>query len=508
MKNLKLIILFIITFSFLICSPFFLYSQIKIYDFEKVNYLSNPNYSVIEGNNLFSINYSLFQSPDGGDCNFKFLRYDLKDGKVNEILNAEISEGSDCYRPKMMYKSGNDIITVSEISNVNRAVNDKISVTIHSDNKSKTYFEKNIPPTERIINDIVRPLIKNTFYKLDYISTITNDKFLTYKLYKYTIDNNELEKGLINKQILNSQLSFNILVYDNENYFSTINIFNKVLSYDEVVDTMSKFEIYRFNKLNYSLDTLIIDNEFTYFFPQTFEMGKKFYIVVSKQDSTTKNKYLLDNKLTIFCYDIELNIIEKIKELEFKNKVQVNDIHYDEYSDHLYFYGSSYDNSKSIADGTYSDYWISVIDTDFNIKNEFSWIGTDVDRLEEEVYYLKSDEEGLLVGLGEHDIVNRDNNRTNFFKMSRDLVTDVNQPTTTFNFSLYPNPTTNFININTLGLPYNLELYDYSGRKVIERIGIFEIDYDLDVSEFPQGLYTLKVDNKGIIHSKNLIITK
>lgn len=498
----------VVSLLLLIFSPNCLYTQIKVYDFEKVNYLSNPNYSVIDGDYLFSINISFFQSPNGGDCNYKFVRYDLKDGKINEILNADISEGSDCYRPKMMYKSEEEIITISEISNLNSATNDKVSVTIHSDNLSKTYFEKLSLPTVRILNDEVRPFIDNSFYKLDFITSNTDEIFYTNNLYKISLVDDYLDKQLVFTNNINSQLSHDILIYDNSDYFTTFNIFNSLLDYEEIVDTMSKFEIYRINKLDLAVDTIILEKEYTYVSPKTFEFDNKFYFAVNKQDSSVKNKYLLDNKITIFGYDIENNKIEKVVDFEFNHKIELRNIHFDEYTGMIYFYGSASTNGKTFVDGTYSDYWISVIDTGFNIKKEFTWNGTDVDRLEEEVYYLTSDDEGLIIGLGEHDIVNRVNNKTYFIKMSRDLITDVNQPITTFNFSLYPNPTSSFINIKTFGLPYNLELYDYSGRKVIEKIGIFEIDYNLDVSEFPQGLYTLKVDNKGIIQSKNLIITK
>lgn len=498
----------VVSFLLLICSPIFLYSQIKLYDFEKVNYLSNPNFSVIDGDYLFSINYSLFQSPDGGDCNYKFVRYDLKDGKVNEILNADISEGSDCYRPKMLYRSGEEIITISEISNINEATNDKVSVTIHSDNISKTYFEKQSQPSVRILNDKVRPFIDNSFYKLDYSSSNTDEIFYTNKLYKITIDDDYLDKQLVFTNIIDSQFSHDVLIYDNSDYFTTFNLFNSLLDYEEIIDTLSKFEIYRFNKLDLSIDTIIIEKKYTYISPKTFEINNKFYFAVSKQDSSIKNKYLLDNKITIFGYEIETNKFEKVVDIEFNHKIELKNIHFDEYTGMIYFYGSASTNGKTFGDGTYSDYWISVIDTAFNIKNEFSWNGTNVDRLEEEVYYLNTDNEGLIIGIGEHDIVDRNNNKSNFIKMSRDLVSDVNQPVPAVNFSLYPNPTTNYINIKTFGLPYNLELFNYSGKKVIEKSGIFDIDYNLDISEFPQGIYTLKVNNKGIIQTKNLIITK
>lgn len=457
------------------------------------------------GNDLVSINTKSLIIPGEKQFNYFIVHYNLEDGSIQDSRAIELGLVSESYFVKSMYKHNEDIVIVSKRL---EKIPNQVTLTKLSNNGIKVYFEKENTYNENILIDKYRPLINDTFYKIDPTSIFGDVNYQTQKLYKIKIDGDSLDKQLVFTLKTESQYTTDYIIYDNANYFTVLNIYNSLLFEEGIIDTLNKFEIYRINKLDLAVDTIILEKEFTYLSPKTFEFDNKFYFAVNKQDSSVKNKYLLDNKITIFGYDIENNKIEKVVDFEFNHKIELRNIHFDEYTGMIYFYGSASTNGKTFVDGTYSDYWISVIDTGFNIKKEFTWNGTDVDRLEEEVYYLTSDDEGLIIGLGEHDIVNRVNNKTYFIKMSRDLITDVNQPITTFNFSLYPNPTSSFINIKTFGLPYNLELYDYSGRKVIEKIGIFEIDYNLDVSEFPQGLYTLKVDNKGIIQSKNLIITK
>lgn len=495
----------VVSLLLLIFSPISLYSQIKIFDFESVNYLFNPFKSIIMGNDLVSINTKSLIIPGEKQFNYFIVHYNLEDGSIQDSRAIELGLVSESYFVKSMYKHNEDIVIVSKRL---EKIPNQVTLTKLSNNGIKVYFEKENTYNENILIDKYRPLINDTFYKIDPTSIFGDVNYQTQKLYKIEIDGDSLDKQLVFTLNTESQYTIDYIIYDNANYFTVLNIYNSVLFEQGIVDTLNKFEIYRINKLDLTVDTLVIDKEFTYFSPKTFEINDKFYFAVGKQDSSIKNNYLLDNKITIFGYDIETNKLEKVKELEFKNKFELNDIHYDKFSNHLYFYGSSFKDNKISIDGTFSDYWIAEVDNEFNLKNELKWNWTTEERLRESVYTLNSDSEGLIISIGETDMFNSSNSKYYFFKMSRDLVTDVNQPITTFNFSLYPNPTRNFIKIKTLGLPYNLELYDYSGRKVIEKIGIFEIDYNLDVSEFPQGLYTLKVDNKGIIQSKNLIITK
>ncbi|NNK82087.1 MAG: T9SS type A sorting domain-containing protein [Flavobacteriaceae bacterium] len=57
---------------------------------------------------------------------------------------------------------------------------------------------------------------------------------------------------------------------------------------------------------------------------------------------------------------------------------------------------------------------------------------------------------------------------------------------------IYPNPTSNFLNIKNLKENQNIEIYDILGNKVIELYYI--IDTTIDISNLSKGLYFLKVN--------------
>ncbi len=482
-----------------------LYSQQKIFDFERLNYLNNPNKSIVAGDLLVTLNSKSFLAPGENQWSNYIVHYNLKDGSIQESKPISLGLEKESYFVKLMYKQIEDIIIVSKRLEL---IPNQVTLTKITGDEIKVYHEKANSYYERILEDKYRPLIGDTFYKIDPTRFSGDVNYQVQKLYKISIDGDSLEKVLVYYLKTESQYTVDYLVYDDANYFTVFNIYNSLLFEEGVDDTLSKFEIYRINKFNLSVDTLIIENEFTYLSGKTFEVNNKFYVAFSKQDSSVKNKYLLDNKITIFEYVIGTNELKKVVDFEFNHKVDLENIYYDKYTNSLYFYGNASTNKKTYADLTYSDYWIAEIDDNFNIKNEFSWSWSSLDRLKENVYNLNSDEEGLIISMGEYDITNSIPYKSYFFKMSRDLVTSIVETSDNSLFTVFPNPTCDFINLNTIALPYNIELYDYTGRKVIEQSDINDKDFRLDIREIPQGIYTLKVESIGVKQSKNVFITK
>ncbi|PKL79653.1 MAG: hypothetical protein CVV25_07225 [Ignavibacteriae bacterium HGW-Ignavibacteriae-4] len=505
MNMQKVVLSSIVCLLILICSSNHLYSQQKIFDFGRLNYLNNPNKSIIDGDLLVSLNSKSFLAPGESQFNNYLVRYSLIDGSIQESKPISLGLENESYFVKSMYKNGEDIVIVSKRLEL---IPNQVTLTKVSGHEIKVYHEKANSYYERILEDKYRPLIGNTFYKIDPTRFWGDVNYQIQKLYKISVDGDSLDKALVYNLKTQSQYTVDYVVYDDANYFTVLNIYNSLLFEEGVDDTLSKFEIYRINKFNLSVDTLIIENEFTYLSAKTFEVNNKFYVAFSKQDSSVKNVYLLDNKITIFEYDIDANKLEKVVDFEFKHKVELENIHYDKYTNRVYFYGNASTNKKTYADLTYSDYWLAEIDNNFNIKNEFSWSWSSLDRLKENIYNLNSDEEGLIISMGEYDITNSIPYKPYFFKMSRDLVTNIDEISDNSLFTVFPNPTSDLINLNSIELPYNLELYDYTGRRVIEQSGIYDKDLRIDIREFPQGIYTLKVESKGVNQSKNVIITK
>jgi hypothetical protein len=93
------------------------------------------------------------------------------------------------------------------------------------------------------------------------------------------------------------------------------------------------------------------------------------------------------------------------------------------------------------------------------------------------------------------------------------------EPTSTFNqlnvqnIKLYPNPTTNILNVevifNTSVKEVKLELTDILGRKIwnsLQQSNIQELKYQFDVSDIPVGSYFLRIIADGKILTKKIII--
>jgi len=97
-----------------------------------------------------------------------------------------------------------------------------------------------------------------------------------------------------------------------------------------------------------------------------------------------------------------------------------------------------------------------------------------------------------------------------------DLPSDITLPCSTFsnetfienNLKIYPNPAQDVLNIKgVVGVGNaNLKIYDLNGRLIIKQAFNFENDQNINVSEFENGLYIVKIENSRVNFSKKLII--
>lgn len=74
-----------------------------------------------------------------------------------------------------------------------------------------------------------------------------------------------------------------------------------------------------------------------------------------------------------------------------------------------------------------------------------------------------------------------------------------------FDFSVYPNPTSEFVNINRIPQNSMLRIINLTGKVVYEQIvlGNFE---SVNVSGFTSGIYLIQIENNGSVANKKLII--
>lgn len=488
MKNLILILFIYLSNSY------FLDAQTKIFEFETKDSLTNPSYFQIIQDKLVSLNYIYKKDTvNKEECEFKYVIYDLKDGTIVEVKDAKLYQQNYCYRPTYVYTQGDDFIS---ISNYQTGFNNRVSLSKFEDGKLNIYLEKQNDYDKRIINDHKRPLRGNTFYKMDYRNNTESPNELIYELFKLSIFEDSLKKELVYSYKTKSQLSKESITFDNDIFFTTLNLYRDIFNDNGTKDSLCRFEIFRINKNTLSLDTLIIENDYNYEIINQIEIEDKVYFLCYRQDKSIKNSFLLDNDATIFVYDIASNAFLKSKDLIFDYNVDISKFYFDKFSEKYYIVGSASTIENPDFNNSFSDYWIAILDNNFNKVNEVVWSETNIERYGENIYNISSDKEGLIVFSGEYDIADFTHSKPGFYKIGREKLTTVNIASNESNFSFSPNPSFDLITINSLTLPYNLEIFDLSGKVIIKKDNINTVNYRLDLHEIINGLYFINVNGK------------
>mgnify|MGYP005678632293 CR=1 FL=1 len=83
------------------------------------------------------------------------------------------------------------------------------------------------------------------------------------------------------------------------------------------------------------------------------------------------------------------------------------------------------------------------------------------------------------------------------YKRSTNNVTNVGGKITEQNIAIFPNPSTNFIQIAGIEKPVNYQIYDLIGSKVSE--GIISRNDKINIKNQKEGIYFLKLENGNII---------
>lgn len=74
------------------------------------------------------------------------------------------------------------------------------------------------------------------------------------------------------------------------------------------------------------------------------------------------------------------------------------------------------------------------------------------------------------------------------------------------NFSAFPNPATNFIQLKAAEAIQAIQLFDIGGRMAVELNSINQVQYNLNVSELPKGMYFAKIQfDRGLISQKIIV---
>ena len=76
-------------------------------------------------------------------------------------------------------------------------------------------------------------------------------------------------------------------------------------------------------------------------------------------------------------------------------------------------------------------------------------------------------------------------------------------------FSMYPNPTTNYVNLSFSNASKNIDIavFDVLGKQVFskQKAELIDSSFTLDVSNYNNGLYFVKINSEGKTITKKLI---
>ena len=89
-------------------------------------------------------------------------------------------------------------------------------------------------------------------------------------------------------------------------------------------------------------------------------------------------------------------------------------------------------------------------------------------------------------------------------KLSQTITTSINEHNDNNNIAIYPNPATNFIDIETDLKDYSISIFDNMG-KLISKEKVNQNKIQIDISNFSNGLYFIQLQNNDKMISKKFI---
>ena len=73
-------------------------------------------------------------------------------------------------------------------------------------------------------------------------------------------------------------------------------------------------------------------------------------------------------------------------------------------------------------------------------------------------------------------------------------------------FSIYPNPTSDYLSINSItNNPYQIHLFDTNGKLILEKVDLQQ-NTRIDIHNFPSGIYFIQIQQEGNTYTEKIII--
>ncbi len=462
-----------------------------ITDFQKVDSLSFPFSFGINDFELRGVSYDAkYESRDS--CNIMLVNYNLESGELKNKSFLNLKD-KDCLFPYYFNFDPNGVRIV--LSTQSRPV--RLTLYENENNIIKTYYET--ASYTRSISTYMNSISKSYedhFYVLaskNLVIDMVSDGSIVNDLYKVSIVGDSLERELVDKVIPINQTSKDFLVLENDTYFTTITLYNKIIDVEPYIDSVSKINIRRYNKLTKEVDISNIDKDYSFWFVDDFAIDGRTYFLCQQQDTSIRNDYQLNSKATIFEYDFENNMLIKSRELSFNSNVGIRSLDYDEQKKVLYLAGYSKDNSVDTDYEYYSDYWITSFDNSFDKIKELSWTEAPEERYGEVIYKIQSDSRGIFIYKRRIDIVFEENSDSWFQLIDFDSITTVEGDSVS-SVSISYDESSQSLKIYSDSSFSEVSVFDLSGAKVLTHYNN-SIQNRINLKELTSGIYFVKVNN-------------
>lgn len=433
------------------------------------------------------------KNSNNSECDYKYVTYNSNTGAIENIQDFYylISEKY-CLYPQELFVEVDTKYLYSTPPDLGE--NNQLVLTVTDNDTSNLYQQKWDEVQDRILDMEIQHFNDDGIgYISEYESEQNNSRTIRFLNFKITGDS--LTKELLNVSTTKSQLSVGVFSVMNDDYITSFALYQDLLEYTgPVVDSVCGIDIYRFDKSDNSIDSTFVPFDSNYRFVEGTMNEDRFIFPLIGQDSSIKNAYFLSNKFKIFSYDIPKNELSIEKEVSFKKNIGINGFHYDKNTDRYYVYGYSTDAGQYSA--SYTDYWLAILDSEFNIILDYTWKEEEVERLEEYVHSFEPlGENKFYITYGSNDITGQLKGNSFSGIISLDILASINREKENPLISFYPNPAKDYLTVSNQTLPYNLKIFDLAGNIIKENNLIFNNEHQIDLTNLSTGTYVLNIGN-------------
>lgn len=455
-------------------------AQTKLLDYELFDSTHSMNQSIIYKFQLYSI-LSDYQNTE--DCKGKLIDYNMQSGLINKRYSLYSKYNDTCFSPIKLSEDNGNLYIISQFGMFPNDIKNRFSILEINNKDTIVYNEKKKIVSYKVDTPLMTEISNNELF-FQYPNYSGEDSSANYKTYKLSIKNDSLENELIIEHTVNSKDYKFPLLIENSKYVASIVCEKKIISNHESDDLTMKLHIMRYDRVATTVDSIILDFDKNYERFKVFSYNNEVYLFAKFVSSSPNEIY----KLSIFKIDLEKLRISKLNEIEFPHSFTINNIKYDKFINQIILYGFT----TVLFDTYLKSNWIASLDENFNITGEINWNQT-VDK-DEFIKDLNIAEDGYIIY--SEDVIASNNSipfpNYHLYKIKRDFLTSIDDKET--NEYMTRSNEGNII-FRYKDIPYNIEIFDITGKKVgsVYNINVFEYNYN--IQNLNKGIYLIRLGN-------------